>query len=157
MLAELFIASLFMTAIEGISILFILPDKTKNDLFICDEFVDVSVWLSLDMSIFWEYAVEKEKNETQEFSANTVINKKVKIAVSGLQKTIQKYFIRDIINEKDKELAADFIISCVKQDNVKPSTKRVYVIALAYLCRYLADKQNSVSLDKMTAGMFTII
>jgi hypothetical protein len=157
MLAELFIASLFMTAIEGISILFILPDKTKNDLFICDEFVDVSVWLSLDMSISWENAVEKEKNETQEFSANTVINKKVKIAVSGLQKTIQKYFIRDIINEKDKELAADFIISCVKQDNVKPSTKRVYVIALAYLCRYLVDKQNSVSLDKMTAGMFTII
>lgn len=58
------------------------------------------------MSISWENAV----NETQEFSTDPIINKKVKTAVSGLQKTTQKYFIRDIINEKDKESVADFII-----------------------------------------------
>jgi hypothetical protein len=128
----------------------ILPDNKKNDPFICDEFVGVSVRLSLGMSISWENAFV---NETQEFSANPVINKKVKKAVSGLQKTIQKYFIRDIINEKDKELAADFLISCVKQDGVKLNTRRVYVIALAFLCRYLADKQNNVSLDQVTADI----
>ena len=105
------------------------------------------------MSISWENAFVNGKNETQEFSVNPVINKKVKIAVSGLKKTIQRYFIRDIINEKDKELVADFIISCVKHDNVKLSTKRVYVVALAYLCRYLANKQNNVSLDEVTADM----
>ena len=33
------------------------------------------------------------------------------------------------------------------------STKRVYVVALAYLCRYLANKQNNVSLDEVTADM----
>jgi integrase len=104
------------------------------------------------MSISWENAIIG-KNETQEFSANPIINKKVKIAVSGLQRTTQKYFITDIINEKDQELAADFIIFCVKQDNVKPKTRRVYVIALAYLCRYLTNKKYKVSLDKVTADM----
>jgi hypothetical protein len=87
-----------------------------------------------------------------------VINKKVKIAESGLQKTIQKYFVRDIINEKDKELAADSIISSATQENVKLSTKRVYVVAVAYLCRYLADnKQQNVTLDEVTADMLYII
>jgi hypothetical protein len=103
------------------------------------------------MSISWENAIEK--NETQEFSANPIINKKVKIAVSGLQKTTQKYFIRDIINEKDKELVADFIIPSLKQDSVKPATRRLYVLALAYLCRYLTAKQQKVSLDEVTADM----
>jgi hypothetical protein len=103
------------------------------------------------MSISWENALVNGKNETQEFSANPIINKKVKIAVSGLQKTTQRYFIRDIINEKDKKLCADFIISCIKQDNVKPATRRIYVIALAYLCRCLAAK--NVSLDEVTADM----
>lgn len=83
-----------------------------------------------------------------------MINKEVKIAVSGLQKTIQKYFVRDIINEKDKEPAADSIISSLKQENVKLSTKHVYVIAMAYLCRCLADnKQQNVTLDEVTADM----
>jgi hypothetical protein len=132
--------------------LFILPDNQSDDPFICDEFVSFSV-TSLDMSISWENAFVNEKNETQEFSANPVINKKVKIAVSGLQKTTQRYFVRDIINEKDKELVADFIISSVKQENSKPSTKRVYVVALAYLCRYLANRNDHVSLDQVTADM----
>jgi integrase len=101
------------------------------------------------MSISWENAVEKGENETQEFSANPVINKKVKIAVSGLKKTTQRYFVRDIINEKDKELAADFLISCMKQENSKLASTRIYVIALAYVCRYLATKK--VSLDQVSA------
>src|SRR3712207_4798074 len=73
------------------------------------------------MSISWENAIIG-KNETQEFSANPIINKKVKIAVSGLQRTTQKYFITDIINEKDQELAADFIIFCVNRimSSLKP-------------------------------------
>jgi hypothetical protein len=94
------------------------------------------------MSISWGNAVVV--NETQEFSANPVIKKKVKIAVSGLKRTTQKYFITDIINEKDKEPAADFIISSLKQDSVKPATRRIYVLALAYLCRYLAAKKQKV-------------
>lgn len=102
------------------------------------------------MSISWETLVAK--NETQEFSTNPVINKKVKKAVSGLpKKYVQKYFINDITRGKDKELAADFITSCMNQEPCKPSTRRIYTLAFAYLCRYLADKKIDVSLDQVTA------
>ncbi len=52
------------------------------------------------------------------------------------------YFIRDITRDKDKALAADFIISCINQEGSKPNTRRVYVRALAYLCRYLAKRKE---------------
>src|SRR5918997_1168493 len=103
------------------------------------------------MSISWESTT---LNETQEFSANPIINKKVKTAVSGLPRYVQKYFINNITNDKDKQLAADFIISCVNHEACKLSTKRIYVISLAYLCRYLADKKKvDISLDQVTADM----
>lgn len=107
------------------------------------------------MSISWESTVVSAvaTNETQQFSADAVINKKVNIAVSGLQKYIQKYFINDITRDKDKELIADFMISCVKQESCKNSTKRVYAISLAYLCRYLASKKLDISLDEVSADM----
>jgi predicted YcjX-like family ATPase len=61
------------------------------------------------MSISWESRVVASPTstlsvETQEFSANPVINKKVKMAVSGLQRSTQTHFITDIANEHDKEL-----------------------------------------------------
>ena len=112
------------------------------------------------MSISWEntgttiITATANNNETQEFSADPAINKKVKIAVSGLPKYVQKYFINDIIRDKDKELAANFIISCVNQESCKQSTKRIYVLALAYLCRFLThNKKTDVSLDQVTADM----
>jgi hypothetical protein len=62
------------------------------------------------MSIAWENTTT---NETQEFSIDLVINRKIKSAVEGLQPSIQKYFL-EFPTEKDKELVADFILFCVQ-------------------------------------------
>jgi Phage integrase, N-terminal SAM-like domain len=99
------------------------------------------------MSIAWEENNNITALETQEFSINPIINQKIKTAVHGLQKSIQNYFI-EFPTEKDKELVADFLIACSQQENVAVKTRRVYLIALTYLCRFLENKQ---SFDTITA------
>src|SRR5919197_6205323 len=80
---------------------------------------------SLKMTI----AYEPEKEETQQFSTDTVINQKVKQASSGLQGTIQRLFLR-LPTEEDKELLADFILDSLQKQSVKTRTRRVYITAL---------------------------
>jgi hypothetical protein len=58
------------------------------------------------MSIAWE-----NRTETQEFSIDPIINRKIKTAAQALQKSVQKYFL-EFPTERDKELVADFILSC---------------------------------------------
>ena len=128
---ELFITPLFVSAIVGISILFILPVNKKNDPFICDEFVAISVPL-LDMSISWENAVGK--NETQQFTADPIVNSKIKTVVIGLPRSISNLFL-EFPTDHNKELVANFLDSCIKQENISLNTKRIYLIALAYLAR----------------------
>ena len=111
---ELFITSLFVSAIVGISILFILPVNMKNDPFICDEFVAISVPL-LDMSISWENAVGK--NETQQFTADPIVNSKIKTVVIGLPRSISNLFL-EFPTDHNKELVANFLDSCIKQENI---------------------------------------
>jgi hypothetical protein len=50
--------------------------------------------------------------ETQHFSINFQINQKIKTAVSGLQPFVQRYFF-EFAGDRDKELVADFILSCI--------------------------------------------
>ncbi len=91
----------------------------------------------------------KNKNtevETLEFSSNPNINQKIKLAVAGLQKGVQKLFL-EFPTEHDKEQAADFILASIKQENISPSTRRILVIALAYLSRFFGNK---LSFDDMT-------
>jgi hypothetical protein len=71
------------------------------------------------MSIAWENSVE-----TQQFCIDPIINQKVKIAVEGLQKSVQNYFL-EFPTERDKELVADFLITCSQQENIAIKTKRV--------------------------------
>ena len=99
------------------------------------------------MSIAWNE--EEQKNtevETLEFSSNPNINQKIKLAVAGLQKGIQKLFL-EFPTEHDKEQAADFILTSIKQENISLSTRRILVIALAYLSRFFG---NNKSFDDMT-------
>jgi hypothetical protein len=98
------------------------------------------------MSIAWENSVE-----TQQFSIDPIINQKVKTAAQGLQKSIQNYFL-EFPTEKDKELVADFILTCSQQENVALKTKRVYLIALTYLSKYL---KNEKSFEAITAKDLT--
>lgn len=130
-IAELFIAALFVSAIVGISILFILPVNKKNDPFIWDGSVGIPVPL-LDMSISWENAVGK--NETQEFTADPIVNSKVKAIVTGLPRSISNLFL-EFPTDDNKELVANFLDSSIKQENISLNTKRIYLIALAYLAR----------------------
>jgi site-specific recombinase XerD len=84
------------------------------------------------MSISWENAVRK--NETQEFTADPIVNIKIKAVVSGLPRSIANLFL-EFPTDDNKELVANFLDSCTKQENISLNTKRVYLIALAYLVR----------------------
>jgi hypothetical protein len=59
------------------------------------------------MSIAWENTVE-----TLEFSSNFTFNQKIKSAVTGLQKNVQRLFL-EFPTEHDKEQVAGFIIMTV--------------------------------------------
>jgi site-specific recombinase XerD len=83
----------------------------------------------------------KNSTETQEFSADPIINDKIKTAAAGLQKCVQNYFL-ELPTEHDKELVADFIIACVQQENIAVKTKKVYLVALTYLSRYLKGQKS---------------
>jgi hypothetical protein len=84
------------------------------------------------MSISWENAVVK--NETQELSADPIINSRIKAVVSGLSRSIANLFL-EFPTDHNKELVTNFLDSCIKQENISLNTKRVYLIALAYFVR----------------------
>jgi site-specific recombinase XerD len=48
----------------------------------------------------------------------------------------------DFPTDNDKELVADYLAACIKQENIAVKTKRVYIVALAYLCRHLKNKKS---------------
>jgi hypothetical protein len=119
-----------------------------DDPFIWDGSVKIPV-PSLDMSISWENAVGNVKNETQEFTADPVINSKIKAVVSGLPRSISNLFL-EFPTDHNKDLVANFLYSCIKQENISINTKRVYLIALAYLAREI--KNNNKSLELVTSS-----
>jgi hypothetical protein len=85
------------------------------------------------MSISWENAVIG-KNETQKFSADPIMNSKIKAVVTGLPRSISNLFL-EFPTDDNKELVANFLDSCIKQENISLNTKRVYLVALVYLAR----------------------
>jgi hypothetical protein len=85
------------------------------------------------MSISWENAVIG-KNETQKFSADPIMNSKIKAVVTGLPRSISNLFL-EFPTDDNKELVANFLDSCIKKENISLNTKRVYLVALAYLAR----------------------
>jgi integrase len=97
------------------------------------------------------------EGETQEFSTDFAINTKVKEAVESLQPYIQKMVAR-LPTEEDKELISDFLLTCMKQENIAVKSKRQYVISLYYLSKYcclkrpfkaLSDKDIAQYLDSL--------
>jgi hypothetical protein len=97
------------------------------------------------MSIAWN----EEAVQTQEFSSDSAINYKIKLAVTGLQKGVQNLFLEFPI-EHDKELVADFVLAGVQQENVTIATKRTYIIALAYLSRYVKKTFDTMTSSDLT-------
>jgi integrase len=105
------------------------------------------------MSIAWENTVDETASaETQQFSADPIIDKKIRTAVAGIKhKHVQNLFL-DFPTEHDKELVADYLLTCIKQENIFPNTKRIYLIALNYLSKHLQHKK---SFESMTAKDLT--
>jgi integrase len=87
------------------------------------------------MSTTWEEEQNTTSIQTQDFSSNAYINRKVKQALSGLQPTIKR-MVQRFPTDEDKELAADWLIACMQQENAAVKSKRVYVTALNYLSKY---------------------
>jgi hypothetical protein len=102
------------------------------------------------MSISWGNAVGNGKNETQEFTADPIVNSKIKAVVSGLPRSISNLFL-EFPTDDNKDLAANFIDSCIKQENISINTKRVYLIALAYLAREVKKPLELVTSSDLKA------
>lgn len=102
------------------------------------------------MSISWENAFVngKEKNETLEFTADPTINSKIKAVVTGLPKSISNLFL-EFMGDHDKKLVADFLDSSLKQENVSLNTKRIYLIALAYLARWAKKPLDTIIANEL--------
>jgi hypothetical protein len=95
------------------------------------------------MSISWENAVE-----TQEFTANPIINNKIKAVVAGLPRSIANLFL-EFPDDHNKELVTDFLQACIMQENISLNTKRVYLIALAYLARWAKKPLETITADEL--------
>jgi len=54
----------------------------------------------------------------------------------------------NFLTDRDKEIVAEFLITCTKQENIALKTKRVYLVALARLAKYF---ENEKSFDVKTA------
>ena len=107
------------------------------------------------MSTTWEQ--QKERVETLRFSADSAINKKVKSAIEGIKRPGDQKLFLNFPTDREKELVADFFIDCcIKQENAPPSTRRIYLIALARLYDPVRGLQNiKKSLDDITAKELT--
>jgi integrase len=109
------------------------------------------------MSIAWESRkkVEKgydeEEEETQRFSLDFQINQKIKAAAADLQPFIQRYFF-EFASDRDKELVADFILSCIRQENIAANTRRSYIVAVATMARYLKGRSLEAITSKDLTG-----
>ncbi|MDQ3968389.1 MAG: hypothetical protein M3275_08355 [Thermoproteota archaeon] len=95
------------------------------------------------MSISWENAVE-----TQEFTADPIINSKIKAIVTGLPRSILNLFL-EFPNDHNKEFVANFLDSCIKQENISLNTKRAYLVALAYLARWAKKPLETITANEL--------
>jgi hypothetical protein len=107
------------------------------------------------MSITWQKdpnsknnnkAEEEEEEETRQFSFDYNVNLKIKTAVAGLRPFVKRYFF-EFASDHDKELVADFVLSCVRQENITSNTRRAYIVAIATMARYFfkGEKKKDIS------------
>jgi hypothetical protein len=76
------------------------------------------------MSISWENAFVNGRNsETLEFTADPIINSKIKAIVVGLPRSIANLFF-EFHTDHNKELVGNFFDSRIKQENISLNTKK---------------------------------
>lgn len=92
------------------------------------------------MSIDWEKAANST-TETQEFTSDPVVNQRIKDVCIGLQRGIAKKFI-NFPTDEDGALVASFLETCLRQENVKVKTKKMYVLGLDKLSKHFSYKKS---------------
>lgn len=103
---------------------------------------------TLQQQIQQQSSSPSSSSSSYSFSDNPAIDRKVKAAVQGgLQGNVQRLFSK-FPTDEDRELVADFILTCMHQENIAIKTKRVYISSLASLSKYFRYKK---SFNEMTA------
>src|SRR5688572_13475153 len=78
----------------------------------------------------------------ESFSNDVSVDRRIKEACSigggELQPQFQRLFLE--LGDKDKLSVADFVIASYHENNITAGTKRVYIVSLVYLSRYLNRK-----------------
>ncbi|HJU85324.1 MAG TPA: hypothetical protein VJ551_02445 [Nitrososphaeraceae archaeon] len=83
------------------------------------------------MSIAWENTIE-----TQEYSADSNINNKIKEAVAGLHQKCTRDLFLEFATDHDRESVADFIRDAVQKEDAPIITKKAYLLALARVAKH---------------------
>jgi Phage integrase, N-terminal SAM-like domain len=96
------------------------------------------------MSISWEESTSA-LSATQEFTSDSVLNQKIKDVTAGLQGTVKNKF-KLFPTDKDKELVADFLQACLRQENITVSTKKVYILGLNYLSKHFSYRKSFIDI-----------
>jgi hypothetical protein len=86
------------------------------------------------------YKHHHHNKPVQEFSDNFAFDRKIKESYMGLKPSTQRLLL-ELHTDEDKDMIADFITQRSNQycdgRMMSPSTKRIYIISLAYLARYM--------------------
>jgi hypothetical protein len=98
------------------------------------------------LSIEWESLPLRQGEgggeETQQFTADPILNNKIKSATAGLLPSIQKMFL-DFPTDNDKQLVVDYLQACIKQENIAVRTKRVYILIIIIKNRNILQPDNA--------------
>jgi hypothetical protein len=93
---------------------------------------------------------EEEEEETRQFSFDYNVNLKIKTAVAGLRPFVKRYFF-EFASDRDKELVADFVLSCFRQENITSNTRRAYIVAVATMARYFFKGEKKKDISAITS------
>jgi hypothetical protein len=69
------------------------------------------------------------------------LNEKIRTVCRDLLPSLQRLFL-EFPTDEDKELVADYLLTCIHQENITLSTKKVYLLTLSYLSRYFNHKKS---------------
>lgn len=78
------------------------------------------------------------------FSSNDnsyALNETIKTVCKDLLPSLQRLFL-EFPTDEDKELVADYLLTCMHQENITLSTKKVYLLTLFYLSRHFNHKKS---------------
>jgi hypothetical protein len=74
--------------------------------------------------------------------------------MAGLRPFVKRYFF-EFASDHDKELVADFVLSCIRQENITSNTRRAYIVAIATMARYFFKGEKKKDISSITSKDLT--